>query len=136
MTARRLEASHDGYVKGFGLVHQRRLILGNDGKEVRGEDQLTPKGRRKIREAAPYAIRFHLAPGRRGDASPPTAWARSCARPARRRGISVAAARCCRSRKACASTAAAGRADRCNWSSSAKYPAIGGEIAWQFRRSS
>ena len=59
----RLEASHDGYLKGFGLIHQRRLSLGNDGKEVRGEDILTAKGRRKIRESAPYAIRFHLAPG-------------------------------------------------------------------------
>ncbi|MDQ3078849.1 MAG: heparinase II/III family protein [Pseudomonadota bacterium] len=59
----RLEASHDGYVRGFGLAHQRRLFLGNDGKEVRGEDILTPKGRRKIRVAAPFAIRFHLAPG-------------------------------------------------------------------------
>ena len=59
----RLEASHDGYLKGFGLIHQRRLSLGNDGKEIRGEDILTPKGRRKIRQAAPYAIRFHLAPG-------------------------------------------------------------------------
>ena len=59
----RLETSHDGYVKGFGLMHQRRLSLGNDGKEVRGEDRLTPKGRKKIRESAPYAIRFHLAPG-------------------------------------------------------------------------
>jgi uncharacterized heparinase superfamily protein len=59
----RLEASHDGYVKGFGLVHQRRLSLGNDGKEVRGEDRLQPKGRRRIRESAAYAIRFHLAPG-------------------------------------------------------------------------
>ena len=59
----RIEASHDGYVKGFGLVHQRRLSLGNDGKEVRGEDRLIAKGRKKIRESAPYAIRFHLAPG-------------------------------------------------------------------------
>ena len=59
----RLEASHNGYVKGFGLIHQRRLSLGNDGKEVRGEDILTPKGRRKIRGSAPFAIRFHLAPG-------------------------------------------------------------------------
>ena len=59
----RIEASHDGYVKGFGLVHERRLSLGNDGKEVRGEDRLIARGRRKIREAAPYAIRFHLAPG-------------------------------------------------------------------------
>ena len=59
----RLDASHDGYARAFGLIHQRRLSLGNDGKELRGEDKLTPKGRRKIREAAPYAIRFHLAPG-------------------------------------------------------------------------
>ena len=59
----RIEASHDGYVKGFGLLHQRRLSLGNDGKEVRGEDRLSPRGRKKIREAVPYAIRFHLAPG-------------------------------------------------------------------------
>lgn len=59
----RIEASHDGYVKGFGLSHSRTLILGNDGKELRGLDKLVPKGRRRIKEAAPYAIRFHLAPG-------------------------------------------------------------------------
>jgi uncharacterized heparinase superfamily protein len=59
----RIEASHDGYVKGFGLTHSRTLILGNDGKELRGLDKLTSKGRRKIKEAAPYAVRFHLAPG-------------------------------------------------------------------------
>ncbi len=59
----RIEASHDGYVKGFGLAHSRTLILGNDGKELRGLDKLAPKGRRKIKEAAPYAVRFHLAPG-------------------------------------------------------------------------
>jgi uncharacterized heparinase superfamily protein len=59
----RVQASHDGYVRGFGLVHQRSVVLGNDGKEVRGNDQLLPRGRKKIREAAPFAIRFHLAPG-------------------------------------------------------------------------
>jgi len=59
----RLEASHDGYVRGFGLVHKRSLMLGNDGKELRGADQLIAKGRRRIRDSAPYAIRFHLAPG-------------------------------------------------------------------------
>ncbi len=61
--ASRLEASHDGYVRSFGLVHKRSLMLGNDGKEIRGADQLIAKGRKKIREAAPYAVRFHLAPG-------------------------------------------------------------------------
>jgi uncharacterized heparinase superfamily protein len=59
----RLEASHDGYVRAFGLVHKRSLMLGNDGKEIRGADQLIPRGRRKIRESAAYAARFHLAPG-------------------------------------------------------------------------
>jgi uncharacterized heparinase superfamily protein len=61
--ASRLEASHDGYVRGFGLIHKRSLMLGNDGKELRGADQLIPRGRKKIRESAPYAVRFHLAPG-------------------------------------------------------------------------
>ena len=61
--ASRLEASHDGYVRTFGVIHKRSLMLGNDGKELRGADQLMPKGRRKIRESAPYAVRFHLAPG-------------------------------------------------------------------------
>jgi uncharacterized heparinase superfamily protein len=59
----RLEASHDGFVRAFGLVHKRSLMLGNDGKEIRGADQLIAKGRRRIRESAAYAARFHLAPG-------------------------------------------------------------------------
>ncbi|MFL6735825.1 MAG: heparinase II/III family protein, partial [Sphingomonas sp.] len=61
--ASRLEASHDGYVRSFGMIHKRSLMLGNDGKELRGADQLIAKGRKKIREAASYAVRFHLAPG-------------------------------------------------------------------------
>ena len=61
--ASRLEASHDGYVRGFGLTHKRSLMLGNDGKELRGADQLIAKGRKKIRDSAAYAVRFHLAPG-------------------------------------------------------------------------
>jgi uncharacterized heparinase superfamily protein len=59
----RLEATHDGYLKGFGMLHKRSLSLGNDGKELRGADQLIPKGRRKVKDSAPYAVRFHLAPG-------------------------------------------------------------------------
>ena len=42
--ASRIEASHDGYVRGFGMVHKRSLMLGNDGKELRGEDQLVAQG--------------------------------------------------------------------------------------------
>lgn len=59
----RLTASHDGYLKGFGLLHERALFLGNDGKELSGQDKLVPKGRKRIKADAPYAIRFHLAPG-------------------------------------------------------------------------
>ena len=59
----RIEATHDGYVRRFGLIHKRSLMLGNDGKELRGADQLIPKGRRKVRGAVPFAVRFHLAPG-------------------------------------------------------------------------
>ena len=61
-TATRLEASHDGYVSRFGLVHRRILILRDDGTELRGEDLLVPKGRKGTRGKVPYAIRFHLGP--------------------------------------------------------------------------
>jgi uncharacterized heparinase superfamily protein len=61
--ASRLEATHDGYVRSFGLLHKRSIMLGNDGKELRGADQLIAKGRKKIRESVPYAVRFHLLPG-------------------------------------------------------------------------
>lgn len=59
----RIVAAHDGYVRAFGLSHRRTLTLGNDGKELRGADSLVAKGRRKVKSAASYAIRFHLAPG-------------------------------------------------------------------------
>lgn len=58
----RLEASHNGYVRRFGLVHRRLLALGNDGRDLRGEDMLLPEGRRRRRDPVPFAIRFHLAP--------------------------------------------------------------------------
>jgi uncharacterized heparinase superfamily protein len=57
------EASHDGYVRRFGLLHQRQLILVPDGREVQGEDRLIAAGRRRRHEQVPFAIRFHLAPG-------------------------------------------------------------------------
>ncbi len=59
-TARRLEASHDGYAQRFGLLHKRILILRDDGSELRGEDVLVPSGRKGKRGKVPYAIRFHL----------------------------------------------------------------------------
>ncbi len=131
----RLEASHDGYVKGFGLVHQRRLSLGNDGKEIRGEDNLIPKGRRKIKEAAPYAIRFHLAPGveptvtadgmgaiLRSPSAPP--WNFRC----RGAMIMVEDSLVIDSRGAAVATQ--------QLVVVGEISGVGGEVAWQFRRSS
>ncbi|MBS0504738.1 MAG: heparinase II/III family protein [Proteobacteria bacterium] len=56
----RLEASHDGYARRYGLLHRRQLSLSADGRQLAGEDMLLPAGRRK--RAAPFAVRFHLAP--------------------------------------------------------------------------
>jgi uncharacterized heparinase superfamily protein len=61
-TAIRLEASHDGYVARFGLIHRRILILRDDGTELRGEDLLVPARGKGKRGKVPYAIRFHLGP--------------------------------------------------------------------------
>jgi uncharacterized heparinase superfamily protein len=131
----RLEAGHDGYVRGFGLVHKRSLMLGNDGKELRGADQLIPKGRRKIRDAVPYAIRFHLAPGveptvtadgmgaiLRSPGAPP--WNFRC------RGANLTIEE---------SLMIDGRGQPVATTQlviQGEVPAIGGEVAWQFRRSS
>jgi uncharacterized heparinase superfamily protein len=57
-----VEASHDGYVRRFGLVHQRRLAMTSDGRELAGDDVLIPAGRRRRPAATPFAARFHLHP--------------------------------------------------------------------------
>lgn len=61
--ATRVEASHDGYLARYGLVHRRILILRDTGTELRGEDVLVPAGRRGKRGKVGYAIRFHTGPG-------------------------------------------------------------------------
>jgi uncharacterized heparinase superfamily protein len=50
-----LEISHNGYA-GLGLIHRRRLFLGESGDDLRGEDILEGTAERD------YAIRFHLHP--------------------------------------------------------------------------
>ncbi|MCH8616909.1 heparinase II/III family protein [Sphingomonas sp. SM33] len=131
----RLEATHDGYARAFGLVHKRSLMLGNDGKELRGADQMLPKGRRKIKDAAPYAIRFHLAPGveptltadgmgaiLRSPGAPP--WNFRC------RGANLGIEE---------SLVIDGRGQPVPTTHlviQGEVAAIGGDVAWQFRRSS
>ncbi|MFL6856996.1 MAG: heparinase II/III family protein [Allosphingosinicella sp.] len=57
-----LEASHDGYARRFGFVHQRQLTLAADGRELKGQDVLVPAGRRRRGDGVGFSIRFHLAP--------------------------------------------------------------------------
>ena len=61
--ASRLEASHDGYVRRWGFLHRRQLVLAGDGREVKGEDSLLPSGRRRRVGATGFALRFHLGAG-------------------------------------------------------------------------
>ncbi|HMG46936.1 MAG TPA: heparinase II/III family protein [Allosphingosinicella sp.] len=58
----RIEASHDGYARRYGLIHERRLNLSSDGRDLTGEDRLISTGRRRRADAIPFAVRFHLAP--------------------------------------------------------------------------
>lgn len=59
-----LESSHDGYKDDHGLVHRRRLFVGEDGGDIRGEDSLfVPMGDAPLsRDPVPFALRFHFHP--------------------------------------------------------------------------
>lgn len=54
-----LEASHDGWVRQFGLRHRRRLYLSESGDDLRGEDVLEAERDVSI---PGFAVRFHLHP--------------------------------------------------------------------------
>jgi uncharacterized heparinase superfamily protein len=54
-------ARHDGYAQGFGLLHERSLLLAADGGQILGVDRLIPL-RGKIGARDRFAIRFHLHP--------------------------------------------------------------------------
>ncbi|WP_331274410.1 heparinase II/III family protein [Pseudooceanicola algae] len=69
----RLEASHDGYVRDYGLTHARLLDLSFDGRAMGGEDMLlalADRDKKRFDRAGgqaadlgiPYKIRFHLHP--------------------------------------------------------------------------
>ena len=60
-----LEMAHDGWNKGFGLRHERRIYLDVDADELRGEDCFKPIVRKRAeggRRFAPFMVRFHLHP--------------------------------------------------------------------------
>lgn len=55
-----VEASHDGYLDQFGIMHERQVTMSPDGTTLTGADKLTP--RRRLRGGVPYAVRFHIHP--------------------------------------------------------------------------
>jgi uncharacterized heparinase superfamily protein len=58
-----VRASHDGYAKSYGIVHQRSWLLSQDGARLDGEDVfLGAPGRKKPRRPNEFALRFHLHP--------------------------------------------------------------------------
>jgi uncharacterized heparinase superfamily protein len=59
-----VRAIHDGYATRFGILHERVLMLSNDGMRLEGEDIfLDADGEPRVRsERDEFAIRFHLHP--------------------------------------------------------------------------
>ena len=68
-----LVGRHDGYLKSFGLIHQRSLWLGENGDRLEGQDSLIAEDsasrRKKSTGPVPVALRFHLHPGARAELS-------------------------------------------------------------------
>ena len=59
--------AHNGYEARFGLIHERRIMLSQDGKSLGGTDRLHAakageKTSEKAGEQHPFAIRFHIHP--------------------------------------------------------------------------
>ncbi|MFO1129669.1 MAG: heparinase II/III family protein [Rhodospirillales bacterium] len=52
-----LDASHDGYLRRFKLIHRRRLYLDATGCDLRGEDSLEGRATGHV-----FRLRFHLHP--------------------------------------------------------------------------
>ena len=58
-----LAASHDGYVKRYGLMHNRRISVSNDGRLIEGLDRVEPpQGKLRLKADLPFAIHFHVHP--------------------------------------------------------------------------
>ena len=56
-----VEASHDCYVRPFGIRHERELTLSPQGLALTGADRLIPQKGRSGGEV-PFAVRFHIHP--------------------------------------------------------------------------
>lgn len=58
----RVAGRHDGYLRRFGIVHERTLHLTPRGNVLTGMDRLLPDSDRRPRSAVSFAVRFHVHP--------------------------------------------------------------------------
>ncbi|MGD0193096.1 MAG: heparinase II/III family protein [Rhizomicrobium sp.] len=58
----RVDARHNGYLKPFGVTHERSLSLSPRGNALSGVDRLLPAVTGSRRDSVPYAVRFHIHP--------------------------------------------------------------------------
>lgn len=59
-----LNASHDGYLGTFGLIHRREIYVSDDGSDIRGHDRLyaPADAAAAAQPGEPVTARFHLHP--------------------------------------------------------------------------
>ena len=58
-----IEASHDGYLDQFGVLHHRQIVLEAGGRRIVGTDRLKPpRGTLRLKRDVPFSIHFHLHP--------------------------------------------------------------------------
>jgi uncharacterized heparinase superfamily protein len=58
-----LRASHNGYADRFDVIHERTVVVSNDGNKLEGEDYFIGASSTQIRvKDDSYALRFHLHP--------------------------------------------------------------------------
>jgi uncharacterized heparinase superfamily protein len=56
-----VDMEHDGWLRRYGLTHERRLYLDRGANELRGEDRFVP-GAGAIEQSTPVDLHFHLHP--------------------------------------------------------------------------
>jgi uncharacterized heparinase superfamily protein len=56
-----VDAWDDGYLRRYGLIRERKLVLGTDGHRLEGRDRLTASHASNSK-GVNYAIRFHIHP--------------------------------------------------------------------------
>jgi len=58
----RVYGQHDGYLKTFGILHERSISLSPRGDVLSGMDRLVPRTDGGRRSPVPFATRFHIHP--------------------------------------------------------------------------